>query len=195
MGRIVKQWVPAGIATIVCLLALFTGLRDTLIEWAVIVAAFAFLLGLLNIGRVHFRKAARIDQGGIHSVFFLLAAGISFVLVVIGPDKGPAQAIFNYVISPVGASLAALMLFTLTLAAFRMLGVRRDWQAAVFILVTVVALVTSIPLLGLDWGPISQLRAFVVDVAGMAGMRGLLLGVVMGTVVTAIRALWPRSES
>jgi type IV secretory pathway VirB2 component (pilin) len=196
MGRIVKQWIPAFIAVIVCLLTLFAGLqvRATLIEWAAIVAAFAFLLGLLNVGLVHL-KAIRSPQGGLYSIVFLASMAVSFVLVVSSPDKEPAQWIFRYVIGPVGASLAALMIFTLTLAASRMLRVRRDWRTWLFILTAITVLVSSIPLLGLNWGLISGFRAFVVNVIGMAGMRGLLLGVVLGTVMTAIRALWPRSES
>ena len=103
---------------------------------------------------------------------------------------------FSYFISPVGASLAALTVVTLALAAFRVFQVRRDWKAAVFVLVAAFVLVSSIPLANVDWTPFSELRAWVVDVFGMAGMRGLLLGVVLGTVVTALRTLlWPRAES
>ncbi len=196
MGRIVKQWIPAFIAMIVCLLVLFGGLqlRTTLIEWAVIIAAFAFLLGLLNVGLVHL-KAIRSPQGGIYSIVFLASMIVSIALVLPGPEKESAQWVFKYVIGPVGASLAALMVFTLTLAASRMLHVRRDWRTWLFILTAIIVLVSSIPLLGLNWGVISGFRAFVVNVLGMAGMRGLLLGVVLGTVMTAIRTLWPRGES
>ena len=197
MGRIVKQWIPAFIATIVCLLVLFAGLRlrTTLIEWAVIIAAFAFFLGLLNVVLVHL-KAILSPQGGLYSIVFLASMAVSIVLVLVpGPENAPAQWVFKYVISPVGASLAALMVFTLTLAASRMVRVRRDWRTWLFILTAIIVLVSSIPLLGLNWGLISGFREFVVNVLGMAGMRGLLLGVVLGTVMTAIRALWPRGES
>lgn len=203
MGSLVKQWIPASIATLVCLLVLFTGLRNTLIEWAVIVAAFAFFLGLLNVGRVHVKKALQSDGGRLHSIVLLLAAMFGLVLTFASLLPGsPAavrtasQSMFNYFISPVGAALAALMAVTLTLAAFRMLQVRRDWKAWLFVLVTVFALASSIPLAGIGWTRIADLREFVVDVVGMSGMRGLLLGVVLGTVATAMRTLlWPRGDS
>jgi hypothetical protein len=203
MGNIVKQWIPAGIAIVACVLTLLPPVRDVMVEGAIIVAAFAFLLGLLNVGRVHVNKALHEGESRIHSIVLLLAAllafGVTFVSVLPNSPQAAqfaADAIFNYVISPVGASLAALMAVALTLAAFRMLQVRRDWKAVVFVLVTVVVMVTSIPLAGLDWTPFAGLRGWVVDVFGMAGMRGLLLGVVLGTVVTAMRTLvWPRSDS
>jgi hypothetical protein len=110
--------------------------------------------------------------------------------------QAAGNAMFNYVISPVGASLAALVVVTLALAAFRVLQKRRDWKAIVFVLVAAFVLATSIPLAGFDWALFAGLRMWIVDVFGMAGMRGLLLGVVLGTVVTAIRTLlWPRSDS
>jgi hypothetical protein len=36
---------------------------------------------------------------------------------------------------------------------------------------------------------LAYIRHEIVEVLGMAGMRGLLLGVVLGTVITAIRVL------
>ena len=203
MGNIVKQWIPAGIATLACLLTLFTPARDIMVEGAIIVAAFAFLLGLLNVGRVHVNKALHEGESRVHSIVLLLAAllalGVTFLSLLPNSPQAAqfaADAMFNHVISPVGASLAALIAVALTLAAFRVLQVRRDWKAVVFVLVTVFVLATSIPLAGLDWTLFAGLRGWVVDIFGMAGMRGLLLGVVLGTVVTAIRTLlWPRSDS
>lgn len=173
-----------------------------MIEWAIIVAAFAFLLGLWNVGRVHVNKALHEGKSRIQSLVLLIAAFLTLVLTFssLMPNSSQAvrsasSAIFNYFISPVGAALAALIVVTLTLAAFRMLQVRRDWRAVVFVAVAIFVLTTSIPLANVDWTLFSSLRAVVVDVFAMAGMRGLLLGVVLGTVVTAIRTLWPRSDS
>jgi hypothetical protein len=203
MGNIVKQWIPAGIATLVFVLTLYGQTRGDMIEWAIIVASFAFLLGLLNVTRVHANKAIRQGENRIDSIALLLAGMATFALTFFSLLPGSPQAVrsasdslFNHFISPIGASLAALMAVTLTLAAFRVLQVRRDWKAAVFVMVTVFVLLSSIPLANINWTPFSQLRGWIVDVVGMAGMRGLLLGVVLGTVVTAIRTLlWPRSES
>lgn len=202
MGNIVKQWIPAGIALVVVGLTLFDQTRDKMVEGAVIVAAFAFLLGLLNVGRVHVSKALHEGESRVNSIVLLLSAllalGVTFMSLLPNSPQAAqfaADTLFNHVISPVGASLAALMVVALTLAAFRVLQVRRDWKAVVFVLVTVSALVTSIPLVGFDWTLVAGLRVWVVDIIGMAGMRGLLLGVVLGTVVTAVRTLWPRSDS
>ena len=197
MSRLVKQWIPAFIALIVALIVLLgqpAEWRDTLIMWTVIVAAFAFLLGLFNIVRVHVNKMRQPGQGGLYSLVFLLAVVISLgVSAIYGPQGETTVHMFNLIIAPVGASLAALMVFTLTLAAFRLLRTRRDerLKAIVFILVVAVVLAGG----SLQIEPLLRIRRILVNVLGMAGTRGLLLGVALGTVISAIRALWPKSEA
>jgi len=198
MSRLVKQWIPILIAIITGLVVLAGYLipnlllayyRDRLIEWAVIVAAFAFILGLFNILRVHGGRVARLRQGWFYSLVLLLAALVAWIPLALPADipilKTLDHVTFDYVISPLGASLAALMVFTLTLAAFRLLRVRRGVGAVFFVLIVAVVLLGSAPFMGLE--RLADVRHWIINVPGMAGMRGLLLGVALGTVIAALR--------
>lgn len=216
MDRLVRSWIPAFIAIAAGLLVLLsslfpgaltfsyrgrpTNLRDILVEWAVIVASFSFLLGLLNLLRVHSARVRRRQGGGFHSLVLLLAAVVSAILSLLSIFGGMAEQaagwLFDYVISPLGASLAALVVFTLAMAAFRLLHVRRDEKAraAVFVFVVAVVLLSSPPPILLERGgglSVVGLRDWIVSVFGLAGMRGVLLGIALGTVITALRVLWP----
>ncbi|MBE9506731.1 MAG: hypothetical protein IMY86_01660, partial [Chloroflexi bacterium] len=111
MNRLVRYWIPGLISIVVFLFVLLgymfptalafdyrdqrTGLHDILIEWAVIVAAFAFLLGLFNIFRVHVRQMARLQQGGVYSLVFLLAALTSLALSLAGPEREATRWMFT----------------------------------------------------------------------------------------------------
>lgn len=218
MGHLVRQWIPFFIAIITALSVLLgymfpnamsftyrgqrTPVQHILAEWALIVGSFALLLGLWNISRVHIKKAFR--QRKIESLFFLFAALATLLLwlvAIFSPAQaiselaaGAVQGVYSYIISPVGASLAALVVIALTMAAFRMLRARRSVWAFVFGLVVIVTLLTTVPLVGLDQRLFSGIRHWVINVFGMAGMRGLLLGVVLGTAITALRFLLPRRE-
>lgn len=218
MGKLVKRWIPGLLfATLPGLIVLFGHLfpnrlltyyqgrvvewRDVLVEWAVIVAAFAFLLGMFNVLRVHGERVGRRRKGWFYSLVLLLAMLVAWIPPLL-PAGTPVQdvanrAVFDSVISPVGAALAALVVFTLALAALRLLRVRRSAGAVFFLLIVVVVLLGSTPLTGLEW--LADVRDWIVNVPGMAGMRGLLLGVALGTVVTALRVLLasdqPYSES
>jgi hypothetical protein len=206
MSKLVKRWIPSLLfATLPGLVVLFGYLfpgrllihyrgrvmewRDVLVEWAVIVAGFALLLGLFNVLRVHGGRIGRRRRGWPYSLVLLLAMMVAWIPPVLSPDN-PMQkmldrAVFDYVISPLGASLAALVVFTLALAAFRLLRVRRSVGAVFFLLVVALALLGSAPFTGLEW--LADIRDWLINVPGMAGMRGLLLGVALGTVITALR--------
>jgi len=220
---LIKKWAPIFIATFAGLLVLVgylfptpllvnyrgrpTELRDVLVEWAVIVAAFAFVLGVVNVLRVHGERALRRRKGWFYSLallFAMLIGSLPPLLEILQwflgdalPDVQIQEAlnhlIFDHVIGALGASLAALVAFTLALAAFRLMRARRGWreliQGWLFILVVAVVLLTSTPLASWDWLLLADIRHMVVNVLGMAGMRGLLLGVVLGTVITALRVL------
>jgi len=220
IGILVKKWIPIFIATLTGLFVLVGYLvpnslwayyRNYLVEWAVIVAAFAFALGMVNLARVHGGRVIRLRQGWGYSLALLLAMLIGalppFLEISQWFMSGSQQTqetldqvykalnyvIFDCVISPLGASLAALVAFTLVLAAFQMLRTRRGWKEILqgwgFILIVAFVLLISVPLVGLDGALLADIRREIVSVLGMAGMRGLLLGVALGTIITGLRIL------
>jgi hypothetical protein len=211
MSSLVKRWIPTLLFATLPGLVVLSGYltqhptlvyyRDRLIEGAVIVAAFAFILGIFNILRVHGGRIGRRQPGWLYSLVLLLAVAIASIPPLLSPDISTPnlidRALFEYVISPLGASLAALVAFTLALAAFRLLRVRRSAGGVLFLVIVAVVLLGSVPVTGLEW--LAGIRAWIINVPGMAGMRGLLLGVALGTVVTALRVLAtaerPHSES
>lgn len=214
MSSLIRRWIPILFCAVLPGLVVLSGyllpanqtlvsFRDYLVECAVIVAAFAFLLGVFNILRVHSRQVRRRRPGWYYSLMLLFAMLFAMLVAVRLPIlPGALQEmsdhfLFDYVISPLGASLAALVVFTLALAAFRLLRARLSLTTVLFLAVAAVALLGSTPLVGLEW--LADVRDWIVNVPGMAGMRGLLLGVALGTVITAIRVFLtverPYSES
>ena len=202
IGRIVKQWIPMVIAAAGGLVTLGGYLfpdtrlglyRDQLIEWAIIVAAFALLLATFNVLRVHSQRIIASQKEWVYSLVLLIAASLAWIPPLLsGPSGAIAQALRDYVIAPLGAGLAALLVFTLTLSGVRLLRYRRDPLSILFILVVALALLGTTPLLGFEW--LSDVRDWLIRVPGMAGFRGLFLGVALGTVVTGLRVLLGRDR-
>lgn len=198
MTPIVKKWAPILVAVIACAMTLAGylfpttvagSLRDTLVEWAVIVGAFAFVLGLYNLSTIHARRVVDQGEGWILSLVLLLAAAVSWIPPVVeGPAGAATQYTIDYVIAPLGASLAALLVFTLTLAAFRMLRHRRSPWSVLFIVTAAVTLLGTTPLPGIGW--LGDIRDWLIGVPGMAGIRGLVLGVALGILITGLRVLF-----
>jgi hypothetical protein len=196
MRRLIGIWLPGLVSGVAGLLVLggyflpsvrfLAEARSTVLEWAIIIGAFGLLLGLLNIVKVHGRRIANLEAGWPYSLILLLAALAAWIPGILPLDY-VKDATFEYILGPLGAGLAALMVFALVLAAVRMLRVRQSPEVPVFLVVVGVVLLGSTPLAGS--GLLAGFRDWLIRVPGMAGARGLLLGVALGTVITGLRVI------
>ena len=64
-----------------------------------------------------------------------------------------------------------------------------DVMSGVFVFVVIVLLITAIPVFASSFPAVTQFRSWVMQVLAVAGARGILLGVALGTVATGIRIL------
>lgn len=161
------------------------------IDTAVVIAAFALFLGLFNVLRVHARKIRERRPGSLYS-FVLIGAMLAVLLIGLPPipDKpsGPSQPIIHWIFqniqAPIQASLSALLVFFVITAAYRLLRVRNG-ESAVMLIVTLLVLAGQVTV-GLV-PVLPAIREWILDVPAMAGVRGILLGVALGTLLTSIR--------
>lgn len=199
---VLKRMLPTALAIAVglfVLISVFTSipLLDAIgvyfIDMAIIIAAFALFLGLINILRVHARKIREPGAAKYFSFVLLLAMFIVLVLglrPIPGQAWGPAQPgvqwIFEHVQAPIQASLSALLVFFIVTAAYRLFRIRNVESALMLIVALLVLLgqvtVGLVPVL-------PQLRDWILNVPAMAGVRGILLGVALGMLLTGIRLL------
>jgi hypothetical protein len=178
-------------------------LRISLIDIAVIVAGVAMVMGFLHLLYTHVRRLRR-RQSTFYSLVLIGAALITLVLLILDraappPDRVLTRFIFNDLIVPLQSALGALLAVFLALAAVRTLQHRRGAGAVWFLLAALVVLITQVPL-PLSGGladTLTVVRSFL-DAATTGGLRGLLLGVALGTLATAFRVLFfidrPQSE-
>ncbi|MGD1995930.1 MAG: hypothetical protein PVH62_04060 [Anaerolineae bacterium] len=168
-------------------------LRDQMVRGAVVVAAFAFVLGFFNVLRVHFGRLSAGKEGWPYSLVLLVAALASLGFTTIGLVAEPFRVLsdwwFNYVLSPLQASAAALIVFALGLAGFRVMRSRRSAGTLLFLLTALIVLLGTAPLPGPLGERLAELRRWWIEVPGLAGMRGLLIGVGLGTLVMGLRVI------
>jgi hypothetical protein len=169
-------------------------IRSLLMQWAVILAAAALLLGLVNMLSVHWNKVGAQEKGWPYSALLLLALLATFILgLLFGPDSSLLSALFNNIQQPVEASLVALLAVTLTVAGFRLVARRRHLASVVFAVSALIVLLGTGPWLmggnGSFFLKMGELRAWWSQVWAAGGARGLLLGVALGATVTGLRVL------
>jgi len=219
MKRLVTAIIPSVITIFFLGLTLLTYLvptlavvRSVLVELAVIVAAFAMLVGVVNVLYVHGTNIIR-RRGWFYSLVLLLSfVGVLLValfdlVLSLNRVSGTALAqqatsgtamtlVYQYILIPIKASLTALLPFFLAFAAYRTLRTRRTvgstLGALVFLITAMVVLLGQLPLSDLPLLVSSGLgtaREAIIGVWAMAGMRGILLGVALGIIATALRVL------
>lgn len=192
-----RRSVPMAIAIAVGLLMLvdfffdephINALGGFFVESVVIVVAFALLLGLVNVMIVHVSRIFKRDEGWYYSIALVAMAAIVIVAGLPGPDSTVVAWIFDNVQFPLQAATFSLLAFFVATAAYR--GLRlRSLESIAFVVTAVVVLLGQVPLgryLG-DFLP--RVKDWILNVPGTAGMRGIIIGVALGTIATGVRVL------
>jgi hypothetical protein len=170
----------------------FLGIRVVFLDWGAILAGVAMLVGIVNLALVHWRKVrmAGKERDLLSAVFLLaflitLAAGFWFT---------PADVRFQRAVlsiqTPVEISLMALLVVTLAYASLRLLQRRSGLMAASFVISALVFLLLMSGLLGL-FQQVPLLRELVnlINRLPLAGARGILLGIALGSLTAGLRIL------
>lgn len=166
-------------------------LRNTLTDWAIIIAGMAVLVGILNLVSVQMEKVRTRQKGGMYGALLIFSLIVTFGLgLVFGPDHSIMRVVVDAVIVPVEASLLAILAVTLVYASIRLMRRRTDVMSVIFLVAAVLFLIAVMPT---PFGPIPVFGQLILEVTGMissGGARGLLIGVALGTLLTGMRVLF-----
>ena len=169
---------------------LLNQIRLTLTDWAIVIAAFAVLIGIFNLVAVQMEKIRARQAGSVYGAVLVLSLFLTFGFgLMLGPDDPFMRLAVDAVIVPVEAALMAIIAVTLIYASIRLLRRRADLMSVIFLVVAVLVLIAIMPT------PIGQLPGsqLIIDITGMfsrGGARGLLLGIALGTLLTGLRLLF-----
>jgi hypothetical protein len=165
-------------------------LRLQLIDWAIIIAGMAVLIGIYNLVAVQMEKIRARQKGSLYGVLLILSLILTFGLgLVLGPNDPLMRLAVDAVIVPVEASLMAILAVTLIYASIRLFRRRVDLTTVLFLLTAMLFLIAIMPT---PFGPIPG-DWIILQFGGMlsrGGTRGLLLGIALGTLLTGLRVLF-----
>ena len=170
---------------------ILVSVRTLLLGWAVILVAVATVVGVINLARVHWIKATRSEGRDYYSIIFLLAFLLTIAAgVVLGPTNPTFQQAVLSIQVPAESSLMALLAIVLAYASLRLLQNRKGTLAVLFVFSAVIFLFLSSGLLaGVDAiSPFKEIIA-LLNRLPIAGARGILLGIALGSLVAGLRIL------
>jgi hypothetical protein len=166
-----------------------------------ILAAFALILGLGSLLKVHVDKIKRKGQNWQYSwvliITFLVTAIIGLFGGVSGEGLLPTRigsfsfdiwTIFFNVEVPLGATMFALLSFFMASAAYRAFRARST-EATLLLGAAFIVMLGVLPL-GNSISPhLPSFAQWIMDVPNVAAQRGILFGVALGMLATALKII------
>ncbi len=157
-----------------------------LAEGTLILGAFALLLGTGHLAATHKKRILAEERECYMSAILLLALAVTFGVEAFWPSSCASTWLFGAIYYPLQATMGGLLAFFTVTAAYRALQVRSS-RALLFTLSFLFILFAFHPLSESIWSFLPDLGKWVASIPVMAGMRGILLGVALGAVLTALR--------
>lgn len=183
-----------GLLTLVALLFNVGGLSSIILGWVSFLAAIALILGVMNLLLVHLNRVFK-EQNLYSGMLVLSILGVFAAAVLDGlTGSDSVNLLFRWVQAPLEAALASLLAVFLLLAGVQLLKRQRTGWAVLFGLTAVLmllgqALLASRLLPAGLRAPVNQVVEFVQNIVVTAGLRGLLIGVALGTLLLSLRLL------
>ncbi|MBD3163330.1 MAG: hypothetical protein GF346_12695 [Candidatus Eisenbacteria bacterium] len=180
--------------------------KDRLEVYMVIIAAFALLLGVVNVIQSNVKKIERRQKGWQYGAF-LLAGLISMGAVGIlsaariGPFQGigflddgtrtPFQYMAEYIFNPLQAAMFALLAFFMASAAFRAFRAR-NFEATILLVAAGIVMIGRIPLgeTLLGGSPLlGEFTEWLMTWPNGAAQRGIMIGAALGAASLSLRVI------
>jgi len=166
---------------------------ETIRQWAIIVIAFAYVLGLSNLVRVNFHVIQKKQMDWPYKVILVL--GVFFTLIVgIIPYFGGIQEgtifdwVYYYAQYPLQATMFSLLAFFIASAAFRAFRIR-TFQASLLAVTAVLVMIGRVPVGEKLWPGFPDFIEWIMNVPQLAGKRAIMIGAALGAISTALKVL------
>ncbi|MCK4504720.1 MAG: hypothetical protein KAW14_03820 [Candidatus Aegiribacteria sp.] len=170
---------------------------DNYVEWAPIVGAFALILGVGSLTRLHTHKIRRKAQNWQYSWAVLIPLfGMPFFALIVpqslggGSDvHGVHDFLFMHIQVPIQSTMFSLLAFYIASAAFRAFRAKSA-LATILLLAAVIVMLGQVPIgdvLG-KWLPNTGL--WILRYPNLAAKRAIMLGVGFGMLATNLKIIF-----
>jgi hypothetical protein len=161
-------------------------------QWAVIVVAFAYVLGLANLIRVHMDQIEHRERDWPYKIITLVAmvvvGGVGFI-EGIEPGTFFNDRLYLEMYVPMSSTMYATLAFYIASAAFRAFRVR-SWQAGFLAVTAVIVMLGRVPVGQIMWSDMPRVVDWIMEVPNMVAQRGILIGAALGAVATGLKMVF-----
>ena len=168
----------------------FGGLRQLFNEWAIVIGAFALILGVLNLIKVNAQKIRRKRPGWGYSAVLLIAFSVTVISGLFwGMER---ETVFDFIFLnmnvPLGATMFSLLAFFVASASYRAFRARTT-EAVLLLIAATLVMLGRVPLGSYIWPKFPVLADWIMDVPNTAGQRAIMIGIALGVVSMSLRII------
>jgi len=181
----------------------FTNMYNKLLDWSIIISIFALVLGLSSLMKLHYTRIARKTSDMPYSI--VVFAGMA-VMAIVGLVKGVGEGswfmwIFKNIQVPMQSTMFSLLAFFIASAAYRAFRAR-TFEATLMLVTAIIIMLARVPIGDFLWQHIvpdfivqhwanmpDDVSGWILKVPSMAARRGILLGVSLGAIATALKIM------
>ena len=160
-----------------------------LLQWQVILSAFALVLGIANISRIHLKKVAHKDKNLPYSVMLLIVMYGALILGLwFGVQSPQYKFIWDNIYASLNSTWYSTTAFYMMSSAWRGFRVR-SLQAGVLMASAILVMLSKVGIGQLIWSQLPIIGNWIIAIPNTAGMRGILIGSCLGAVGAGLRVI------
>lgn len=159
-------------------------------SWAIIITAFAYVLGVANIARISVHTVRNRSADWEYKAALVVAL---FAMAGVGIAKGIRSggafdwAYLNMYV-PMQATMFSLLAFFIASAAYRAFRAR-SVEATLLLVTAAVVMLGRVPVGEKMWGGLPDFTEWVMEVPNMAAKRGIMIGAALGAISTGLKMI------
>jgi len=172
-----------------------TWFNERLNNWMVIISSFALLLGIVSLIQVNLKKIRQRTKGWGFSIVILVSFAVMTSFGLFGKKSGigggglaPFEWTFNFVNTPLFATMQSLLAFYIASAAYRAFRVR-NVEATLLLIGALIIMLGRIPFGELIHPALPDVAEWVMKFPNTAAQRGILIGAALGAAAMAVRIM------
>ncbi len=161
-------------------------------QWAVIVVAFAYVLGTANLVRVHMDQIQHKSLDWPYKIITLVALVVTTIIGFVGgiePGTFFNDRLYLEMYVPMASTMYATLAFYIASAAYRAFRVR-SWQAGLLAVTAVIVMLGRVPIGQSIWKDMPGLVDWIMNVPNMVAQRGIMIGAALGAVATGLKMVF-----
>ncbi len=167
--------------------------------WYRVIFAFSMVLGIHSLLNMHWGRIRRQDAGWGFSLVTWVGFGLMLLFALYNSGNGPFQPLdlqqggmvwlYEHIQVPAGATMFSLLAFFIASAAYRTFRARTV-EAAILLVAAVIVMLGRVPIGAYISETLPALSQWLMTTPNMAARRGILIGVSLGAVATALRIIF-----